>query len=174
MSDQTELKKEKPFLVQIFFNLLAILYMVTFVFSFVYLIQHPEIITLTFTNIGFAVFLTLANTFFSWGRSLDEKKYGKEIKDINLISFWAIVGALTFIITSLLLFMINSISLNDIEDPTAAILSKTLSFIRGILLFLVTGIAFVILLEAYRSIFSLLSKEYFVLDIKDPEKDQGN
>ncbi len=161
MSEKGEIQKEKSFIVQLLLNLFGFFYLFVFVMCFAYLLIHPEIVTLTFTNIGFAVFLTLANTFFSWARSLDEKKHPEEVKNINHISYWAIIGALTFLITSILLFIINSKPTIGNKIPGTDVFFNLILYMRGILLFIVTAIAFVILLEAYRSIFKLFSREYF-------------
>jgi hypothetical protein len=151
---------KEPFLRKLFIQILGMFYMFTFLMSFAYLLTHSELITLTFTNIGFAVFLTLANTFFSWARSLDVNTQAEEINNINSISYWSVFGALTFLMTSILLLIINSRSVTSAELFGADIFYTFLIYVRGFLLFVVTAIAFAILFEGYRSIFRFIQQEY--------------
>ena len=100
-------KGQNGFLI-IFKNLGAQLLLFIFIICLLYVANKPEIVTMTFTNIGFAVFLALANTCFSWSRSLTGDIDKDNADTINTVAMLSIFCALTFVVSSILHLVINN------------------------------------------------------------------
>lgn len=134
---------------------------------FFYLTTHTEVITIVFTNIGFAVFLTFANTCFSWARSFAPEKYSNIISRINRISYFSIICALTFMLSSVAQFLIS------IGKPTIsqhAIFGGffwVLGALRMLLVFSVLSLSFGIIFEVFAVIKKLMFSEYIDLKLKE-------
>lgn len=74
-----------------------------------------------FTNIAFAFFAGISSLMFNWARSLDDSIYRAEIKIINHIAEYSILGGIGYILSSLLQYV-------ETIDHTKGILSLLPSF----------------------------------------------
>jgi hypothetical protein len=122
-----------------------------------------------FTNIGFAVFLTFANTCFSWARSFTEERHRDTVRRINRISYFSIICALTFLLSSLAQFLITVGTSSETKHFVFDTFVWILTAIRMIMVFSVLILSFGILFEAFSILKKLMFKEYI-----DLQKDRNN
>lgn len=83
---------------------LTILFLVCgipFVKFLVGILMEPTRDTTLLTNIGFAMFIGISSVLFSWARSLDEKRFPKQVHALNRIAVISILGSICFIFSSL-------------------------------------------------------------------------
>ena len=150
----------KEFLVKTFVNLIGMIIMFAMLNCVVYLFVKPEIFTISFTNIGFAVFLALGNTSFSWARSLTDPRSTKYITEINQIGSVCIFNAITTLVTSLLNFLISNRIAKQGDYYIIDSAYSAGNFIKGTLLFIVVFCAFYIVFKIYR-VFYWFAKDLF-------------
>ncbi|AMQ00954.1 hypothetical protein AY601_4103 [Pedobacter cryoconitis] len=82
-------------------------------------LMEPSRDTTLLTNIGFAMFVGISSMLFTWARSLDEKKFPKQVHSLNTVAVISILGSIFFIFSSLFKYL----ALHN-NDPKLWILEK--------------------------------------------------
>lgn len=139
----------------------------TFIVSLIYLLKNPSIVDLTFTNIGFAIFLALANTCFSWARSLTEVEDKETASTINGTAMYCIFCALTFVFSSIMQLVINSIEARPLDMLGVDYFVYLLKIIRFLLVTLVLALGFGIIIQLVVIIFKKFKTD--IIDNKDKQ-----
>lgn len=137
------------------------------------LLTKPDVFSLTFTNISFALFLGLANVCFSWARSLEASRHEYSIRLINRIGFLSIFTAIFFIISSFLqynLLFAFPKELMGMEHYAYFVTAWTKYLVIGIALLMVAIILYGIFKVGGR----LLWYEYLLIYEFDDEFDSRN
>lgn len=169
MINNSKPEKYNRKLPEIFYYAWACFVGIVMVTIMIFLITNPDVITMTFTNIGFAAFATLANTCFAWARTFIREDQFNTAYKINRISYFCIFCAVLFLVSSLLHFICSQLTIYSQGNYFGVMIVNILFYIRAMLIFSFTGISLGILYEILSVIFNLLFKEYFKLNfIKQP------
>lgn len=133
------------------------------------ILQDREIFTLTFTNVGTALFLAFANISFSWARSLDEKLHRYHIQIINRNGFYSFLTGTLFVLASATTFVFNKIFPKNIAENTNA-LYHLLDKFKTILILLAGLFTILILVNFITTTIKLFITEYAMIS-EDGEED---
>lgn len=76
---------------------------------------NDKVDTITISNVGFAVLLTLSNSCFAWARTLDDKKYKQLGSRINDKAITGMIAAICFILASILKYLATHIENGTIK-----------------------------------------------------------
>jgi len=150
----------------IYFKVLFVLFCIFLLIAgFVFtsaLVSDPSIITVQFTSIGFAVFLSLANTCFAWARTLTTPDLERISFRLNRIAAISIFCALTFICTSLLQFLINQAPQDNQAIASETSIIDLLRNTRMIFIIIIILVSMGIVGEVLSIFLKLLFTEYFL------------